>query len=67
MEIHPRGGKSEVANVYAPAWYLRTHPESNFGLVCSEDGLASKFVRATSGLLARNGKQFEYERAQESS
>lgn len=65
IEAHPRSGKSEKANVYAPAWFLGTHPEENFGLVASEDGLASKFVMATRNLLARQGTQFEYDRASE--
>jgi predicted phage terminase large subunit-like protein len=65
IECHPRSGKSEKINVYAPGWWLGTHPESNFGVVCSEDGLASKFVSATRNLLARNGVKFEYDRSSE--
>jgi predicted phage terminase large subunit-like protein len=65
IECMPRGGKSEPANVYAPAWWLRTHPDDNIGLICSEDGLASKFVSATRNLLARNGAAFEFERSNE--
>lgn len=44
VEMHPRSGKSEKCNVYAPGWYLESHPDATFGLVCSEDGLAGKFV-----------------------
>lgn len=51
VECHPRSGKSEKVNVYAPAWWLETHPESSFGLVCSEDGLAAKFVSGARKLL----------------
>jgi predicted phage terminase large subunit-like protein len=65
IEMHPRSGKSEKANVYTPAWWLKTHPEDNIGLVCSEDGLASKFVGATRNLLARTGATFEYDRNNE--
>jgi predicted phage terminase large subunit-like protein len=63
VEMHPRGSKSEIVNVYAPAWWLETHVEDNFGLVCSEDGLASKFVGAASKLLANRGTTFEYDRS----
>lgn len=65
LELHPRGGKSELANVYAPGWWLETHPDDNIGLITSEDGLASKFVSATRNLLARQGTQFEYDRSSE--
>lgn len=65
IELHPRAGKSEVINVYAQSWWLETHPDANVGLVCSEDGLAGKFVGAASKLLARNGTRFEYDRSQE--
>lgn len=65
IECMPRGGKSEPANVYTPAWWLRTHPDDNIGLICSEDGLASKFVGATRNLLARNGAAFDFERSNE--
>ena len=65
IEAHPRSGKSEKTNIYAPAWFLGTHPEENFGLVTSEDGLASKFVSATRNLLARQGVRFEYDRSSE--
>ena len=51
IEMPPRSGKSELCNVYAPAWWLETHVEHSFGLVCSEDGLAGKFVSATRKLL----------------
>lgn len=65
IEIHPRGGKSEIANCYAPGWWFDTHPDDNLGLITSEDGLASKFVSATRNLLARNGTEFDYDRASE--
>ena len=65
VEMHPRSGKSEKVNVYAPAWWLQTHPGANFGLVCSEDGLAGKFVSATRNLLARSGMKFDYDRSNE--
>jgi len=51
IESHPRSGKSEKVNVYAPAWWLETHPEATFGLVTSEDGLAGKFVSGARKLL----------------
>src|SRR6266403_1204721 len=65
VEQHPRSGKSEIVNVYAPAWWLETHPNDNIGLVTSEDGLAAKFVMATSKRLASSGARFEYDRSQE--
>jgi predicted phage terminase large subunit-like protein len=65
VEMHPRGSKSEIVNVYAPSWWLETHVEDNFGLVTSEDGLANKFVSATSKLIANRGIELEYDRANE--
>jgi predicted phage terminase large subunit-like protein len=65
VEMHPRGSKSEIVNVYAPAWWLETHVEDNFGLVTSEDGLANKFVSAASKLLASRGTAMEYDRSNE--
>lgn len=62
VEMHPRGSKSEIVNVYAPAFWLETHVEDNFGLVTSEDGLANKFVSATSKLV---GSAKEYDRSNE--
>ncbi|MBZ5569897.1 MAG: hypothetical protein LAN64_18865 [Acidobacteriia bacterium] len=52
IESMPRSGKSEQVNVFAPAWWLESHPDATFGLVCSEDGLAGKFVSGTRRLLA---------------
>lgn len=64
VEMHPRSGKSEKVNVFAPAWWLESHPESTFGLVCSEDGLAAKFVSGTRRLLA-DQYEMEIDRANE--
>ena len=64
MEMHPRSGKSEKVNQYAPAWWLESHPDATFGLVTSEDGLAAKFVSGTRRLLAPQFK-FDLERQNE--
>src|SRR5438105_8714783 len=64
VEMHPRSGKSEKVNVYAPAWFLERHPESTFGLVCSEDGLAAKFVSGAQRLVAGQ-YEMEIDRANE--
>jgi predicted phage terminase large subunit-like protein len=64
VEMHPRSGKSEKVNVFAPAWWYQSHPESTFGLVCSEDGLAAKFVSGTRRLLA-DQYEMEIDRANE--
>lgn len=52
VEMHPRSGKSEKTNQYAPAWWLESHPDATFGLVTSEDGLAAKFASGTRRLLS---------------
>ncbi len=64
IESHPRSGKSEKVDVFAPAWWLGMHPDATFGLVCSEDGLAGKFVSGTRRLLT-DQYQFEVDRTQE--
>ena len=63
VEMHPRSGKSEKCNVYAPAWWLESHPDATFGLVCSEDGLAGKFVSGARRLL--DGFKFTADRQNE--
>jgi predicted phage terminase large subunit-like protein len=51
VEIPPRHGKSEIINVYAPAWWLNEgHHDSHFGLVCNGQDLSNKFARATRNL-----------------
>jgi len=50
IEEPPRHGKSEIANVYAPAWRLGTHFDSMFGLVTNSDNLAKKFSTACRNL-----------------
>jgi predicted phage terminase large subunit-like protein len=48
IEIPPRHGKSEIINVYAPAWWLAEgHQDSHFGLVCNGQNLADKFCQAS--------------------
>jgi predicted phage terminase large subunit-like protein len=64
VEMHPRSGKSEKVNQYAPAWWLESHPDATFGLVTSEDGLAAKFVSGTRRLLSPSYK-FDLERQNE--
>ena len=64
VEMHPRSGKSEKVNQYAPAWWLESHPDATFGLVTSEDGLAAKFVSGTRRLLSPAYK-FDLERQNE--
>ena len=51
VEVPPRHGKSEIINVYAPAWWLAEgHHDSHFGLVCNGQDLANKFCRASRNL-----------------
>ena len=51
IEVPPRHGKSEIINVYAPAWWLEEgHHDSHFGLVCNGQNLADKFCRASRNL-----------------
>ena len=52
IEEPPRHGKSEIANVYAPAWRLDERYDSMFGLVCNGDSLAKKFSAATRALVS---------------
>jgi predicted phage terminase large subunit-like protein len=51
VEVPPRHGKSEIINVYAPAWWLAEgHHDSHFGLVCNGQDLSNKFARASRNL-----------------
>jgi predicted phage terminase large subunit-like protein len=51
VEVPPRHGKSEIINVYAPAWWLAEgHHDSHFGLVCNGQDLSNKFCRASRNL-----------------
>lgn len=43
LELPPRHGKSELANVYGPAWRLENCYDAMFGLVTNSDALAKKF------------------------
>jgi len=48
IEVPPRHGKSEIINVYAPAWWLSEgNQDSHFGLVCNGQNLADKFCQAS--------------------
>jgi hypothetical protein len=48
IEVPPRHGKSEIVNVYAPAWWLAEgHTDSHFGLVCNGQDLSNKFCQAS--------------------
>jgi phage terminase large subunit-like protein len=47
IEVPPRHGKSEIVNVYGPAWWVEDHFDAMFGLVCNSDSLAKKFSTAT--------------------
>jgi predicted phage terminase large subunit-like protein len=48
VEVPPRHGKSEIINVYAPAWWLEEgHHDSHFGLVCNGQNLSDKFCQAS--------------------
>jgi hypothetical protein len=51
IECPPRHGKSELANIYGPAWWLLTHPDERFGLVTNSDALAKKFSVACQNLI----------------
>jgi len=51
IEAPPRHSKSELLNVYAPAWWFLDHPTAHFGLVCNSDSLARKFSTATRSLI----------------
>jgi hypothetical protein len=50
IEAPPRHGKSELANVYGPSWWIEGHPFAMFGLVCNGDSLGKKFSAATRNL-----------------
>ena len=50
IEAPPRHSKSEIANVYAPAWRLTSQFDAMFGLVTNSDTLAKKFSLATRNL-----------------
>lgn len=49
IEVPPRHGKSEIVNVYAPAWWINEGhvTDSHFGLVCNGQNLADKFCQAS--------------------
>jgi hypothetical protein len=51
VETPPRHSKSEVINLYAPAWWFLSNPPAHFGLVCNSDSLARKFSAACRGLI----------------
>ncbi|MGH9499638.1 MAG: hypothetical protein ACRD3L_10910 [Terriglobales bacterium] len=40
LEAPPRHSKSELCDIYAPAWRLDTHPLDRFGMVSNSDSLA---------------------------
>jgi len=52
LELPPRHGKSEIANVYGPSWRLESKFNSMFGLVTNSDNLAKKFSSACRNLCA---------------
>lgn len=48
LEVHPRSWKSEIVNMYRPAWWLKEgYFKNHFGLVCNSQMLADKFCQAT--------------------
>lgn len=47
----PRMGKSEIATVHFPAWYLGHFPHHSVMVVCSSGALATGFGRKTRNLL----------------
>ncbi|HEY4052338.1 MAG TPA: phage terminase large subunit [Terriglobales bacterium] len=51
IELPPRHGKSEIANIYAPAWSLGENPDALFGLITNSDSLAGKFSVAARNLV----------------
>jgi hypothetical protein len=51
IEVPPRHGKSEIVNVYGPAWWFEDHFDAMFGLVCNSDALAKKFSTACRNLV----------------
>jgi predicted phage terminase large subunit-like protein len=51
FELPPRHGKSELVNVYGPAWRLGEVYDENFMLVTNSDNLAKKFSTATRALI----------------
>lgn len=46
-EIPPRHGKSEIINVYAPAWWIAEGHQPHHGQICNGADLASKFCQAS--------------------
>ena len=48
LELPPRHGKSEIANVYRPAWWIdEGHIRNHSGVVCNSQALGDKFCQAT--------------------
>lgn len=51
LEVHPRSWKSEIVNVYRPAWWLQEgHFKNHFGVICNSQDLANKFCQAARNL-----------------
>jgi hypothetical protein len=52
LEVHPRSWKSEIVNVYRPAWWIAEgHVLNHSGLICNSAELAEKFCQACSRLV----------------
>lgn len=43
IECPPRHAKSELVNMYSPAWRYLVDPDEHVGLICNSDSLAKKF------------------------
>lgn len=51
LHVPPRHGKSELASVRFPAWYLGRHPDKQMISVSAEAGLAGDFGRQVRNLI----------------
>jgi predicted phage terminase large subunit-like protein len=51
LHVPPRHGKSELASVRFPAWYLGRHPDKQLISVSAEAGLAGDFGRQVRNLI----------------
>jgi len=56
IEAPPRHGKSQLASIYLPAWYLATFPEHEVILASATDELAADFSAAARDVLAEHGR-----------
>lgn len=59
--VPPRHGKSELASIRLPAWYLGRQPHKQFLSVSATEGLASDFGRAVRNTISSSEYQAVFE------